>query len=113
MGNFLDLFQTDQVFLDDAALALALPAFPMSAIGLEKWFGKSAKAEQWLKVGSGGLRIDLVKRERMQAVVVVTGTPTVTLQATTNAGAVACLMRDTTFVNGMAGATIISAVKIG
>ena len=48
----------------------------------------------------------------MQAVVVVTGTPTVTLQATTNAGAVACLMRDTTFVNGMAGATIISAVKI-
>jgi hypothetical protein len=48
----------------------------------------------------------------MQAVVVVTGTPTVTLQATTNAGAAACLMRDTTFVNGMAGATIISAVKI-
>jgi hypothetical protein len=49
----------------------------------------------------------------MQAVVVVTGTPTVKLQATTNAGAAACLMRDTTFVNGMAGATIISAVKIG
>lgn len=49
----------------------------------------------------------------MQTVTVVTGTPTVKLQATTNAGAVACLMRDTTFVNGMAGATIISAVRIG
>lgn len=48
----------------------------------------------------------------MQAVVVVTGTPTVKIQATTNAGAAACLMRGTTFVNGMAGATIISAVKI-
>lgn len=48
----------------------------------------------------------------LSAVVTPIGSTTYKVQATTNAGAAACLMRDTTFANGMANATIISAVKI-
>lgn len=48
----------------------------------------------------------------LQAIVTLTGSATMTLQATTNAGATACLMRDTTFVNGISNATRISAVKL-
>lgn len=57
--------------------------------------------------------VNFAANASLSAVVSVTASKTIKLQATTNAGAAACLMLSTTVVNGIAKATIISAVRIG
>lgn len=57
--------------------------------------------------------VNFAANASLSAVISVTASKTIKLQATTNAGAAACLMLSTTAVYGSAKATTISAVRIG
>lgn len=56
--------------------------------------------------------VNFTANASLSAVVTLSSAGTIKLQATTNAGATACLLLATTAVNGLAKATVINAVRI-
>ncbi len=71
LRDFTDGLETDEVLLNDAARSLALPSFPVAIILLQEWLWKAAESEQSLEIRGAGIIVELMKRERMEPVVVI------------------------------------------
>ena len=71
LRHFFDMFEADQVFLNDPALALPLPACPKAGGPLEKGLGKTAELQQVFSVRLYGTITHLAQRQRMQSVIMI------------------------------------------
>jgi hypothetical protein len=65
------MFEVDQIVLNDPALALPLPPFPVTGTALEKGLGKAAELQQVFDIRPRWVVASFVQRKGVQSMIMI------------------------------------------